>query len=66
MGAPEEWITKRGGQKNAKNTLPWPYMHTDQGPEKRCDTYKTGPIVRLFNQFSIECSAIFLHVAVEI
>lgn len=20
LGAPEEWITKRGGQKNAKNT----------------------------------------------
>ena len=23
-----EWITKRGGQKNAKNTLPWPYTLT--------------------------------------
>ena len=41
-------------------------IRTNQGPEKRCGTYKTGPIVRLFNQFSIECSAIFLHVALEI
>ena len=61
----QERITKQGGQKNAKNTLATA-IHTDQGPEKRCGTYKTGPIVRLFNQFSIECSAIFLHVAVEI
>ena len=41
-------------------------IHTDQGPEKCCGSYKTGPIIRLFKQFTIECSAIFLHVAVEI
>ena len=41
-------------------------IQTDQGPEKRCGTCKTGPIVRLFLKSTIECSAIFLHVAVEI
>ena len=51
----QERITQQGGQKNAKNTFATA-IHTDQGPEKRCGTYKTVPIVRLFNQFSIECS----------
>ena len=40
----QERITKQGGQKNAKNTFATA-IHTDQGPEKRCGTYKTGPIV---------------------
>ena len=43
----------------------WPYTLSDQGLEKRCGSYKTGPIMPLFNQFQIECSAIVLHVAVK-